>query len=52
MLLQDLHRHIQGDRDDERGSLFFPRSHQDEADPRPSETPLMERARHVEQANR
>lgn len=52
VLLQDLHRHIQGDRDDKRGSLFFLRSHQDEADPRPSETPLMERAGHVEQAYR
>ncbi|BGP01071.1 Anion/proton exchange transporter GEF1 [Rhodotorula toruloides] len=48
----DLHRHIQGERDEERGSLFFPRSRQDEAEPRPSETPLMERGGHVEQGYR
>uniref|UniRef100_A0A0K3C4D4 BY PROTMAP: gi/472583595/gb/EMS21228.1/ voltage-gated chloride channel [Rhodosporidium toruloides NP11] n=1 Tax=Rhodotorula toruloides TaxID=5286 RepID=A0A0K3C4D4_RHOTO len=48
----DLHRHIQGDRDEERGSLFFPRPQQDEADPPPSETPLMERGGRVEQGYR
>ncbi|BGP25738.1 chloride channel [Rhodotorula toruloides] len=48
----DLHRHMQGDRDDGAGSLSFPRSLEDEAAPQPSETALMERGVHVEQAYR
>lgn len=48
--LQDLHRHIQVEREDNRGSLFFPLRAL--GDPRSSETPLMERGGPVEEQYR